>query len=186
MDVLQALGLICSRGPATSYSLVRRPLYERHKAELTIVVTLVVCRPTHKYVRLQHPLFGRRVNLIARRVGNVREVRSGCRAEPYPPTGAAPGRGCCLLSCSRCAQTVGLGSPGRLAGRSRRAPPFKPVSSWVPAALRTGRSRQCDDRWVKPPEPVRVMATPVSWDTTVGRAADSSLQRQPSGCWHFG
>jgi hypothetical protein len=29
-----------------------------NKAELTIVVTLVVYRPTHKYVRLQHPLFG--------------------------------------------------------------------------------------------------------------------------------
>jgi hypothetical protein len=54
---------------------------------------------------------------MARRVGNVREVRSGCRAEPYPPTGAAPGRGCCLRSCSRCAQTVGLGSPGPSCGR---------------------------------------------------------------------
>ena len=28
------------------------------KAELTIVVTVVTCRPAHKYVRMQHPLFG--------------------------------------------------------------------------------------------------------------------------------
>ena len=36
------------------------------------------------------------MDLIARRVGNAREVRSGCRAEPYPPTRAAPGCGPCL------------------------------------------------------------------------------------------
>ena len=30
-----------------------------NKAELTIVVAIVICRPAHKYVRTQHPLFGR-------------------------------------------------------------------------------------------------------------------------------
>ena len=54
-------------------------------------------------------------------------------------------------------------------------------SSWVPAAPRTGRSRQYDGGRVKPLWPIRVMAMPVSWDITVERAADSSLQLQPLG-----
>lgn len=30
-----------------------------NKAELTIVVTVVICRLAHKYAQMQHPLFGR-------------------------------------------------------------------------------------------------------------------------------
>jgi hypothetical protein len=65
-----------------------------------------------------------------------------------------------LLACSCRAQTVGLDHPARRAGRSpgepsapgdaALCPPFGPVSSWVPAAPRTGGSRQCDGRRVKP------------------------------------
>jgi hypothetical protein len=127
-------------------------------------------------------------DLIARRVGNAREVRSGCRAEPCPPARAAPGRGLCLAVLFLPPNRRSVWITGRRAGRSRGAlrarqcglcPPFRPVSSWVPAAPRTGRSRQCDGRRVKSLSPIRVMAMPVSWDITVERAADSSLQRQP-------
>jgi hypothetical protein len=29
-----------------------------NKAELTIVVTVLICRPAHKYVQMERPLFG--------------------------------------------------------------------------------------------------------------------------------
>lgn len=35
-------------------------LYTNHnKAELTIVVTVVICRPAHKHTRMERPLVGR-------------------------------------------------------------------------------------------------------------------------------
>jgi hypothetical protein len=61
--------------------------------------------------------------------------------------------------------------PGALRARQcGPCPAFSPVSSWVPAVPRTGRSRQCDGRRVKPLRLIRVMAMPVSWDITVERA----------------
>jgi hypothetical protein len=73
-------------GPG-SLPMVVHPM---NKAELTIVVTLVVCRPTHKYVRLQHPLFGRR----ARSGGSTSARRPGLhhrpRATPDHTAGLVP------------------------------------------------------------------------------------------------
>lgn len=93
----------------------------------------------------------------ARRVGNVREVRSGRRADRCTcRLGRRLAAVFALLSCSYRAQTVGLDHPARRAGRSWRArqcgpcPPFRPVSSWVPAVPRTGRSRQSGGLRVKP------------------------------------
>jgi hypothetical protein len=54
------------------------------------------CRSVYKYAHSQRTHLGGRVRPLARRVGNAREVRSGCRAEPSPPARAEPGRGSCL------------------------------------------------------------------------------------------
>ena len=116
----------------------------------------------------------RRVKPHARRVENAREVHSDCRAEPCPPTRAAAGRGPCLAvlfpprtdgrSGSPARRAAGSGAPGNAAYARRSGPShhgcglcpaFRPVSSWVPAAPRTGRSRQCDGRRVKPPIAIR-------------------------------
>src|SRR5579859_2034830 len=64
----------------------------------------------------RRPLIGRRVDPTAWRVGNVREVRSGCRAEPYPPIRAAPGRGLCLAVLFLPRTDGRSGSPGPSGG----------------------------------------------------------------------
>jgi hypothetical protein len=48
---------------------------------------------------------------MARRVGNAREVRSGCRAEPCPSARRRLAAVFALLSCSCLAQAVGLDHP---------------------------------------------------------------------------
>jgi hypothetical protein len=60
--------MICAEAPHTDDVAATRPesafgaLYTNdNKAELTIMVTLVICRPMHKHARMQHPLFGRSV-----------------------------------------------------------------------------------------------------------------------------
>ena len=74
--------LIAIAGAQTRFG----PLYTNDdKAELTIVVTVVICRPAHKYVRMQRPLFGMSEMPQRGRVqrllglGLVGEVRPGRR-----------------------------------------------------------------------------------------------------------
>jgi hypothetical protein len=67
------------------------------------------------------------------------------RSLPYCPADAANRRSVWITGPS------GGWVPGALCARQcGPCPAFSPVSSWVPAAPRTGRSRQCDGRRVKP------------------------------------
>jgi hypothetical protein len=97
------------------------------------------------------------LDLIARRVTNAREVRSWLPRWTVPVSSG----GVWLRSLPCCpvpaAQTVGLDhrpvgrvGPGGAPGNAALCPPFRPVSSCVPAAPRSGRSRQCDGPGVKP------------------------------------
>ena len=91
---------------------------------------VALCRSMHKHAQRAMPAIrqAEEGDLIARRVGHAREVRSGCRAEPCPSARAALGRGLCLAV---------LFPPPRICGRS--GPPARPaVRSWG-----APRARQC-------------------------------------------